>query len=646
MPFNRRPPQIRDAIGFAVLLFNNWIALTTSLPSAAVITEIVKDQIGVPVTAQSALQILKATNIVGDEIYYLASVEIDSTGASTTVLLDTEVITTTTNVAGSTVIGVPLALEISATLTTTIVPTTAISAVLSTPPTVAFTTVDSNGNQVIDIGQEFVRANGSTFMAVLLNNVSATSVTTVNAQGSTVVQTVAILTAQNGSTVTDTLSFASPASASIAAEDAFVLMVKSDFQQGITGNSATAASQSTNNSLSAISTTESISTAISASLSSRGSKSLAASDVQSDTSPVPSARFLTASSTISQTFATTNNLTAAFQNMNTSSSVLSATESQPNATSASLIGGGVILFAASEAAATNALSALLVAQLPTLTTIPSGMTVETVTSTKCTTAGAMITTTVAGSTTTEIVPRLCAGGFAFFLFGTPKLPQLCKERFSLLGFLLQFICDPRTDNIPVGFDLISFDPDSPDAPGNLADPDDPDNLNNPDDPDNSSDQVPSSSISLPSQSESTILTTAGFSTVVSSGMSLSASITSSSSTVISSGTSSSASNTSSWSTAVSSRTSSNASSEPTGTFVDIFYDLITASVPLPAYASGIPGSGTVVANASLSSLFSMLAVDLDSWMDAYSALSIVDANGTASGRSSETTVNFNCVKTT
>lgn len=49
------------------------------------------------------------------------------------VLLDNEVITTTTNVAGSTVIGVPLALEISATLTKAIVPTIAISTVLQTP---------------------------------------------------------------------------------------------------------------------------------------------------------------------------------------------------------------------------------------------------------------------------------------------------------------------------------------------------------------------------------------------------------------------------------------------------------------------------------------------------------------------------------
>lgn len=650
MFFDHRPPQNRDAICFALLFFNNWIALTTSLPSAAAITEIVKDQIEVPTTAQSALQILKATNIVGDEIYYLASVGTDSTGASTTVFLDTEAITTATNVAGSTVVGVPLALEISATSTTTLVPTTAISTVLSTPPTVAFTTVDTNGNQIVDIGQEFVRGNGSTFTAVLLSNVSTTSATTVNAQGSTVVQTVAVLTAENGSTVTDTLSFANPDSASTAAEDAFVLMVKSAIQQGIAGNPTTAA---TNVQQGVDGQPISVASFMSS------ARSLNPSSNTFQTSQIttnPTAGFQSGSITSSVLSKASKIFAAGSQNTDTLSNVLSTTGNQSNGTSASLISGGILLFAASEAAATIALSALLVAQLPILTTIPSGMTVETATSTKCTTAGAMVTTTEAGSTTTEIVPKLCAGGFAFFLFGTPKLPQLCKERFSLFGFLLQFICDPQTDKIPVGFDLISYDPDSPDAPGNSDGPGSPGNPNDPayasdpDDPDNSPDQDRKGTVSLPSQSGSITFTTSGLSAVVSSRISSSTSKKSSFSTVISSRTSSSPFNTSSLSTAVSSRVYSSASSEPTGNFVDIFYDLITASVPIPAYATGIPGLGMgspiTAANASLDSLFSTLAVNVTSWLAAYSALSIAKANGIAGGQFNRTTVNSSCVKTT
>lgn len=200
---------------------------------------------------------------------------------------------------------------------------------------------------------------------------------------------------------------------------------------------------------------------------------------------------------------------------------------------------------------------------------PPGMTVETVTSTKCTTAGAIVTTMAAGSTTTEVVPRFCANGFALFLFGTPKIPQLCRTILRLLGSLMHFICNPQTDEISIGFDLISY----PDDPEGLSDPNDPSNQgpSDPDDPNNSSNQDPRDTVSLLSQ------------------------------------TGPSAFITSSLSSAVSSTVSSSASSALiTGSFVGIFSDLITASVPIPNYATGIPGVGMgsliTVANGPLDGL--------------------------------------------
>lgn len=209
--------------------------------------------------------------------------------------------------------------------------------------------------------------------------------------------------------------------------------------------------------------------------------------------------------------------------------------------------------------------------------------------------------------TTEIVLRLCANWFAFLLFGTPEIPQLCKEKFNLVGFLLQYICDPQTDEIPVGFDLINHP-----SQGHTDAPDDPDGPEGGLVPEDSSDQDPSGTISLPSQSGLTAFKTSGLSPFIRS--------------------------------IVSSRASSGAT---TGSFVDIFSDLIMASVPIPAYAAGIPvlgmGSSIAIANGSLRGPFATLVMKLTSWLAAYSALSIANANGIASGKS---TVNSNCVMTT
>ena len=655
----------------AFLLLSHQTAPTLSLPAVEVITEIVKDQIMVPATAKSAIQILKATDPVGDEIYYLASVGTDSTGASTTAFLDTETITTTTNAAGSTVIGVPLSLEISATLTTTLVPTTAISTVLSAPPTVAFTTVDANGDAIVDIGQEFVRKDGSTFTAVLMSDVSTTSVTTVIAQGSTVVQTVAVLTAVNGSTVLDPLSFDDAASSSIAADVGFVSRVKAAIQQGLAETHTTIPSsinkaaiftglaadtqQGMNEQSKSIS-----SSTLSARLSSPSSRISQTSQTVSNpitgsngsttssatsmvlSNPYPSSQ--TGRNTSSRLLAmpsirtagshtgdttfnalsmvlnnpnpdsqpgriTPSGLTVAssiptggYQSRENTLSASSATRSIPTASSTGIVGGEVLGFAGSDSAVTAALGAQLSEQLPTITTVPPGMTVETVKSTTCTTAGAMVTTMAAGSTTTEEVPRLCANGFALFLFGAPKIPQLCKSILKFLGFLVRFLCDPQTDKIPIGFDLISY-------------PGDPNNPDGESDPDDSSDEDPSGTISLPSPSRPSTLIT------------------------------------SSLSSAVSSTSSSSASGAiVTGTFEEIVSNLITASVPIPVYATGLPGIGVgssvAVANSSLDGLFSTLAVNVTSWLAAYTALSVAYTNGIHNGQSNVTTARSSCVIST
>ena len=99
------------------------------------------------------------------------------------------------------------------------------------------------------------------------------------------------------------------------------------------------------------------------------------------------------------------------------------------------------------------------------------------------------------------------------------------------------------------------------------------------------------------------------------------------------------------------RFSSSASSAIiTVSFGEIVSNLITASVPIPDYATGIPGVGMgssiAVANGSLDGLFSTPAVNVTSWLAAYSALSIAYANGIAIGQSSVTTAQSSCVITT
>lgn len=58
------------------------------------------------------------------------------------------------------------------------------------------------------------------------------------------------------------------------------------------------------------------------------------------------------------------------------------------------------------------------------------------------------------------------------------------------------------------------------------------------------------------------------------------------------------------------------------------------------------GSSIAVANGSLDGLFSTPAVNVTSWLAAYSALSIAYANGIAIGQSSVTTAQSSCVITT
>lgn len=90
-----------------------------------------------------------------------------------------------------------------------------------------------------------------------------------------------------------------------------------------------------------------------------------------------------------------------------------------SAAPSSLSGGGILLFLgnATDEVATGQAPSSSAGLFPTITTLPPGMSIQTITNTKCSTFGAMATTTAAGSTVTQVVPCLCDQGFAFLLFG-------------------------------------------------------------------------------------------------------------------------------------------------------------------------------------------------------------------------------------
>ena len=98
----------------------------------------------------------------------------------------------------------------------------------------------------------------------------------------------------------------------------------------------------------------------------------------------------------------------------------------------------------------------------TVQAFPSGATIQTVTTSTCTTAGALVTTTTSGSTVSTVVPELCTNGFAFLIFGLPDISpgspstSLCHRAFSLpAGILWRLLCPPIG---PPQISIISVDP--------------------------------------------------------------------------------------------------------------------------------------------------------------------------------------------
>ena len=96
------------------------------------------------------------------------------------------------------------------------------------------------------------------------------------------------------------------------------------------------------------------------------------------------------------------------------------------------------------------------------TSMPSGVSIQTITTSTCTTAGAIITTTSSGSTVATVVPELCTHGLAFLIFGLPgfysssDLSSLCHRLFSFpLGIVWRVFCPSGTPPI---ISITSVDP--------------------------------------------------------------------------------------------------------------------------------------------------------------------------------------------
>ena len=98
----------------------------------------------------------------------------------------------------------------------------------------------------------------------------------------------------------------------------------------------------------------------------------------------------------------------------------------------------------------------------TVQALPTGVTIHTITTSTCTTAGALVTTTTSGSTISTVVPELCTNGFAFLIFGLPGLSpssfptSLCHRAFSFpAGILWRLLCPPIG---PPQISIISVNP--------------------------------------------------------------------------------------------------------------------------------------------------------------------------------------------
>lgn len=132
-------------------------------------------------------------------------------------------------------------------------------------------------------------------------------------------------------------------------------------------------------------------------------------------------------------------------------------------------------------ASTSVLLAYADSITSTETTLPPGVSIQTVTTSTCTTAGAVVTTTSSGSTVASVVPEICTHGLVFLIFGLPgfhsssDLSSLCHKLFSFIsGLVWRVFCPSGTPPI---FLIVSVDPDDlpPGGDPNNGNPNKPDN---------------------------------------------------------------------------------------------------------------------------------------------------------------------------
>ncbi len=162
---------------------------------------------------------------------------------------------------------------------------------------------------------------------------------------------------------------------------------------------------------------------------------------------------------------------------------LEATNSQGSVT------GEVVGIAASSGTPSTNLPSTYVDSITTTeTSIPLGVSIQTITTSTCTTAGAIITTTRSGSTVATEVPELCTHGLGFLIFGLPlDHPSLCHTLFAFLPGILWLARCPSHG--PPIISIVSVDPDELPSGGKPPDenptdsPNDP--TNSPNDPTNS-----------------------------------------------------------------------------------------------------------------------------------------------------------------
>lgn len=533
------PQLLQLMVSFTLVLTSSPVVKGAPATTGAVVIEISDGQIQNPVPTKSGLSLFKATDVAGDEVFYVASVGQNTLGSSTTDVLGTVEPVTTTDLAGSAISGLAEASETSGSITS-IIPVSAIPTLLSIPPSFAFTTVDGQDHSIVNLAQTFTRVDGSISTAVILSDISTSYLTTTNAQGSTVFETLGLFTRSNGSVTTNTLSFvADSSSLTLSMPVASMIspppLVTNGYQSSMafsgtdtdrgtasmnrksrfdttsvkptmSTDSSSSDSSSLRNSedaqhpaLSQASASKSVdtlsaaifsvdTTASSSPLQSPGAYAALQNPINQSTSAIshPTSKIMSAVPSARNSFSWSQVVSGSDPTAGSSGTTIGAGKSEIPARGQASIsasatiginmtyntaGGGLILAAQSDAALAESLTAAWVGQqVSTITTIPPGMVVQSITTkTKCSHAFAMATTTSSGNTLTTVVPKLCHDDAAFLLFPGVAIPLLCKSVLSVLGFLLRWICDPKTE-APVGVDDITGLPPSPEAGGGSTEP--------------------------------------------------------------------------------------------------------------------------------------------------------------------------------